>query len=275
MFRPDAIRLNSFWWFQTAGWACFSLLSLLIVLPYLRRPAELGYQDLSGLLVDQTLMCLCVFLASVALRPVCRSLLQRSLPWISLEVHAAGWSFAIGISATSVTSRFILAKPEPLELLEACVKMSVLLFLWCNLYFSIKQSKERALGHEEKEQAVALPNDNATNSVSRFLVRTGQRIQVVPTEDIAWIASAGDYVELHTQNATHLLRETMQSLGQKLDQTKFARIHRSRIVNLSRILELRGIENREYIVKLSDGSLHRSSRTYAPQLERWLHSGKV
>jgi len=41
-----------------------------------------------------------------------------------------------------------------------------------------------------------------------------------------------------------------------------------------RATELRGIENREYLVKLSDGSEHRSSRTYADRLEEWLTSGK-
>jgi DNA-binding LytR/AlgR family response regulator len=46
--------------------------------------------------------------------------------------------------------------------------------------------------------------------------------------------------------------------------------HRSRIIRADFIRELRLIDNREYIVKLSDGSEHRSSRTYADQLERWL-----
>ena len=109
---------------------------------------------------------------------------------------------------------------------------------------------------------------------SRFTVRMGSRIQVVPAEDVEWISSAGDYSELHTRSAIHLLRETMNSLEQRLDPSQFARIHRSRIVNLGRILELRSLENREYIVKLRDGSEHRSSRTYADRLERWLHTTK-
>jgi two-component system LytT family response regulator len=110
---------------------------------------------------------------------------------------------------------------------------------------------------------------------SRFTVRTGTRIQVVPADDVEWISSAGDYTELHTRSAVHLLRETMNSLEQRLDPSRFARIHRSRIVNLARILELRSIENREYIVKLRDGSQHRSSRTYADRVEGWLRAEKV
>lgn len=106
--------------------------------------------------------------------------------------------------------------------------------------------------------------------VSRFPVRVGSRIQVVLTEDIEWIAAAGDYTELHCGGRSHLLRETMHALERKLDPTQFLRIHRSRIVRVSRIRELRALENKEYLVKLSDGSELRSSRTYAERLEQWL-----
>lgn len=117
---------------------------------------------------------------------------------------------------------------------------------------------------------LGLLDQNRKQYASRFVVRTGSRIQVVSAEDLEWIAAADDYSELHTRNSTCLLRETMNSLEQKLDPARFVRIHRSRIVRLDRILELRTIENREYMVRLHDGSQHRSSRTYADRLERWL-----
>lgn len=108
--------------------------------------------------------------------------------------------------------------------------------------------------------------------VSRFTVKTGTRIQVVPVDDILWIGAAGDYAELHAGNRSHLLRETMSALEEKLDPAKFMRIHRSRIVRSDGIVELRSTENREFMVKLSDGSEHRSSRTYADQVEKWMAS---
>jgi two-component system LytT family response regulator len=116
---------------------------------------------------------------------------------------------------------------------------------------------------------------NGSGYTSRFVVRVGSRIQIVMVDDLDWIAAAGDYSELHTLNATHLVRETMNTLERKLDPDKFARIHRSRIVRLDRILELRSIENREYVVKLRDGSQHRSSRTYADRLEHWLRTERA
>lgn len=108
----------------------------------------------------------------------------------------------------------------------------------------------------------------------RIVVRTGPRIQIVLVDDIDWISAAGEYTELHVRDRLHLLRETMNSLVRRLDPVKFLRIHRSTIVQTARIAELRSFDNREHVIRLSDGSEHRSSRTYAPQLEQWLESGK-
>lgn len=109
---------------------------------------------------------------------------------------------------------------------------------------------------------------------ARLTVQTGSRIQIVTADDVEWIGAAGDYAELHVNGCSFLIRETMASLEQRLDPSKFLRIHRSRIVRSKGIVELHSIENREFTVKLSDGSEHRSSRTYADRLERWLVSGR-
>ncbi|HTC31691.1 MAG TPA: LytTR family DNA-binding domain-containing protein [Candidatus Acidoferrum sp.] len=123
------------------------------------------------------------------------------------------------------------------------------------------QLTDRILGMlEEREKRYA----------SHFIVRTGARIQIVLVEDTEWIAAAGDYTELHAHGRSHLLRESMTSLESRLDPASFLRIHRSRMVQSRCITELRSLENGEYLVKLSDGSEHRSSRTYAKNLERWL-----
>jgi two-component system, LytTR family, response regulator len=122
------------------------------------------------------------------------------------------------------------------------------------------------------ERMMHLLNEKTGKYVSRFPVRVGSRIQVVHTDDIEWIAAAGDYAELHCGGRCHLLRETMTALEQKLNPSQFLRIHRSRIVRASCVRELRPIDNREYLVKLSDGSEHRSSRTYAERLDDWLSS---
>jgi two-component system, LytTR family, response regulator len=125
------------------------------------------------------------------------------------------------------------------------------------------------------ERILQMLGRDSERHASRFIVRTGSRIQVVLVEDIDWIGAAGDYTELHVRGRSHLLRETMNSLEQNLDPAKFMRIHRSRIVRTSCIRELRSIENREFMVSLADRSEHRSSRTYADRLEHWLSYGKT
>lgn len=120
------------------------------------------------------------------------------------------------------------------------------------------------------ERLLQLLADESPSHVTRFAVKVGTRIQVVRTQDIDWIAAAGDYVEFHSKGRCYLLHETMNSIQQKLDPQQFLRIHRSRIVRLDLIQEAQTIDNREYRVRLTDGSEHRSGRTYASRLENWL-----
>jgi two-component system, LytTR family, response regulator len=134
---------------------------------------------------------------------------------------------------------------------------------------------DSSLKAETAQRVIKLLERASDQYASRFKVQTGSRVQIVTAEDVEWISAAGDYVELHVTGRSFLLRETMTSIEQKLDPAKFLRIHRSRIVQSKGILELRSIENREFMIKLSDGSEHRSSRTYADRLERWLSSGKI
>ena len=137
---------------------------------------------------------------------------------------------------------------------------------------SLVDSELRA---EMAQRVLRMLDDASDRYASRLTVQTGSRIQIVTTENVEWIGAAGDYVELHVNGSSFLLRETMASLEQRLDPGKFIRIHRSRIVRSRSIVELRSIENREFTVKLLDGSEHRSSRTYADRLEHWLSSGRT
>jgi two-component system, LytTR family, response regulator len=137
-----------------------------------------------------------------------------------------------------------------------------------------RQAKDTESKIRISERLLLMLGENASKYVLRFAVRTGSRIQVVLADDIEWIAAAGDYAEAHCGSLRYLLHETMTSLEQKLDPEKFLRIHRSRIIRMSCVRELHAIENREYLVKLSDGSEQRSSRTYADRLEDWLSPHK-
>lgn len=140
VFKRDELGLPSFWELQLLGWVAFYVVLLVAVLPY--RKAE----DLR----NQTIACATMFLASCWLRPVCRRLLRRSLPWIGLEVRALAWSVAAGSVASFATELAIVRAVGPVwtDLLVDVLQFSVVLFLWCTLYLSIKHCQQWARERE-------------------------------------------------------------------------------------------------------------------------------
>jgi two-component system LytT family response regulator len=113
----------------------------------------------------------------------------------------------------------------------------------------------------------------ASQPLRRFLVRTPGRAQSVSVDDVESIESADHYVELRTAQRTHLLREPLARLEQRLDPSRFVRIHRSAIVNVARVAELRSKLHGEAIVVLASGRHLPCSRTYAASLKQALARG--
>lgn len=103
--------------------------------------------------------------------------------------------------------------------------------------------------------------------LERLLVRTRQRVAVVPVADVDWIESAGDYVYLHAARQRHLLRKTLSGLEKQLDPRRFQRIHRRAIINLERLLELRPTDHGEYQVHLTGGTVLKLSRGYRDRFQ--------
>lgn len=95
----------------------------------------------------------------------------------------------------------------------------------------------------------------------RLVVKNSGRIVFLKVEEIDWVEAMDYYVALHVGKRTHLLRRTMNELEQCLDPNRFARIHRSAIVNLERVRELYPATNGEYEVLLHDGTELRLSRS--------------
>ena len=103
---------------------------------------------------------------------------------------------------------------------------------------------------------------------SRLPIREKGRIVFLPVDEVEWIESEGNYVRLHLRKESHLLREPLSSLEAKLDPARFMRIHRSAIVNIERIKDLRPWFTGEYIVRLQSGKELTLTRTYRENLRR-------
>jgi two-component system LytT family response regulator len=102
---------------------------------------------------------------------------------------------------------------------------------------------------------------------SRLLVKSTGRVTILKTREIDWIEAADYYACLHVSGRTHLLRRSLAELEEDLDPGTFCRIHRSTIVNLERVGEMRLDPNGEYEVVLRDGTRLRMSRSYREQLQ--------
>lgn len=106
----------------------------------------------------------------------------------------------------------------------------------------------------------------------RLLVREGTKLSVVRTDAVDWAEAAGDYVALHVGPRTHLLRETLAGLAERLDR-RFVRVHRSAMVNVERVRDVRLTASGDARVFLRDGTEIRASRRYWKDLEARLGGG--
>lgn len=135
--------------------------------------------------------------------------------------------------------------------------------------------RERELS-EVTKRLMALMHGQETLSgppqrfAERIPVPFGGKVQLVPVSAIDWIEAEDDYVRLHVGKTTHLLRKTLTAFESELNPEHFARIHRSRIVNLSRIKELRPHGQGEYTIVLVDGTSLKLSRTYRERIAKLL-----
>jgi two-component system LytT family response regulator len=103
--------------------------------------------------------------------------------------------------------------------------------------------------------------------VTRLSIRETGRTYFVPVSAIDWIEGADYYVKLHVGGRVHLLREPLRSLAQRLDPTRFARVHRSAIVNLARIREIRMAARGDHTLVLEDATRLRLTRARRRELE--------
>jgi len=85
---------------------------------------------------------------------------------------------------------------------------------------------------------------------------------VVRVADIDWVEASGDYVSLHVGNKTWLVREALTVFAQRYATLGIARIHRSTLVNIDRVTELRPLDNGEFMIVLRDGTELKLSRSY-------------
>jgi two-component system LytT family response regulator len=115
--------------------------------------------------------------------------------------------------------------------------------------------------------------EDGAEPLERFTVRARNRIYFVDPDDVQWIESEGDYVALHDGEDTHLVRKTMKELEARLPDDRFLRVHRSYIVNVEYVEELRPLDHGTYRLHMAAGTPLKTSRGYSENVEALIASG--
>jgi two-component system, LytTR family, response regulator len=138
------------------------------------------------------------------------------------------------------------------------------------LRHSIQRARHRIAGQRQTEladQLQALLDSRCQKWPDRVVVRSGERFEFVPVEAIDWIESADNYVQLHCKGKEYLLGETLTNLGSKLDPDRFVRVHRRRIVCISRIVAVHPMLGGTYELELQGGFRLTTGRQYKEAIQ--------
>src|SRR5690349_13097420 len=114
------------------------------------------------------------------------------------------------------------------------------------------------------------PSTAASGYLERIAVEMKGKVRVVPVAQIDYITASGPYAELHVGDRVFLIRESMQTLEERLDPSVFLRIHRSVIVRLDLVDTFLRAPGGDYEVQLKSGVRLRVSRSRREDLERRL-----
>ncbi|APV48564.1 LytTR family transcriptional regulator [Betaproteobacteria bacterium GR16-43] len=113
------------------------------------------------------------------------------------------------------------------------------------------------------------PPEGSIERPERFLVKKLGKEFLLPAGDIEWMQAMGNYVNLRVRGRDYPLRSTMAAIEERVDATKFVRVHRSYIVNLDQVVEIEPTDGGDATIKMKDGAEVPCSRRYRDGLRRY------
>jgi len=119
-------------------------------------------------------------------------------------------------------------------------------------------SVERAL----RRLNSTVPGAGESQWLTRLSIKDDERILFVPVDEIIWIEAANKYVVIHTPNGTHISRQTIQGLEEKLNPAEFVRTHRSTLVRKAAVRGMHPLFHGDYIIRLVNGDEAPLSRSF-------------
>lgn len=138
------------------------------------------------------------------------------------------------------------------------------------LHSSLQYARERIRSGDARGSQESRPASGAGAHPARIVFKSRGRILFLPITEIRWIAAEENYVRICTGTESHLLRETMTGIESKLDSQMFMRVHRSAIVNLKYVKEVRRENSGDFCVLLSNGQKVAMSRSHHSHIDNLL-----
>ena len=125
----------------------------------------------------------------------------------------------------------------------------------------------KQLFQSQIESLIASMRPESPSFLERLFVHVGDSQRLLQLREVCWIEAQDNYVRLHLEGETHLLRQTLSRLEARLNPKQFRRIHRSTLVNLDFVKEIQPWFNGELAAVLRDGTTLAISRTYRNELQ--------
>jgi two-component system LytT family response regulator len=113
----------------------------------------------------------------------------------------------------------------------------------------------------------ARPGTADLRSPERIVLEDGSSTIVLPPARITWIEASGPYVVVHAEGREYLVRTSLTALEERLEERGFARVHRSAVVNLDHVREVRPISHGDGVIVLRDGTKVKVSRSRRAHFE--------
>ncbi|MEJ6473655.1 LytTR family DNA-binding domain-containing protein [Pseudoalteromonas piscicida] len=110
-------------------------------------------------------------------------------------------------------------------------------------------------------------DETPSKPIHHLLVRKLGKEFIVKVEEVEWLQSSGNYVNLHVNGRIYPLRSTLASLCQRLDPAGFVRIHRSFAINVSKVVSITPLASGDSEIALQSGKVLTLSRTYKAQFK--------
>jgi len=139
---------------------------------------------------------------------------------------------------------------------------------------AIQRVKDQLSSAPQKAASSGNGETNGHEHLSRIVFKSRGRILFLHASEIRWIGAEENYVRISNGTESHLLRDTISSMEERLDPKMFLRVHRSAIVNLNYVKEIRTDPKGDFVVQLLNGQIVPMSRSYHARIRhllgRWM-----